>query len=1088
MKKRCLAALLALVMIFSILPVSVFAVDAGELDGSIEFDDASAAANATGVTATKTLSGPDEDGNYTITLSVKGTTSTSSTTNSLPADIVLVVDTSTSMDEEVDRRTCGGEIQEKTGFFGVTYYECVECQETYWNYQETCTAQVKVNRLDVAKAAATQFVSNMLEKSNDIRFGLYDFSGSNRTKVGLTSDKNELLTAINNLSMPRWGDGTDYDVGLNGAAAILQNSEEGREKFIVFISDGDPKTGNGISVADSLKQQGITIFSVGIDVKKSGRNALQAICSIKENGNYYYYDASSDGSSGNLLSEVLAEIQKVIESTIHAAKNAVMTDLINSASFELVPDSASEGLQVSGNQLTWEIGDITKDTQTVSFKIKLKEDNTATGKVYTNSDVYLTFESTALGKEVKFKKEAIGEPTVQVNKVTYTDGLEETVFADEVYYNYILGSDIPPFSTTAVPVPYGYEFAGWNRSDDSDGNITFTAVYEPDTNQTKDLSYTVEYYKDGVLADTDTVTATVWVNDPDTLTVDSSKINTSNKYTGYKFDRTDPATVPATINDKGVIKVYYVKDASQTKTLSYTVEYYKDGVLADTDTVTATVWVNDPDTLTVDSSKINTSNKYTGYKFDRTDPATVPATINDKGVIKVYYVKDASQTKTLSYTVEYYKDGVLAATDTETATVWVNNPDTLTVNKSKINTTDKFYGYEFEKTVPAEIPTSVVTGAVIKVFYKASNASLTVTKTVLNNNKKYIEVGDTIEYRITIENTGNVTLSNVELNDVVRDEYGKKVAALRLYDKDGKEWTKISEIRPGTKIILYTSYKVTLSDLGKTLTNTVTALDPNNNGGGASSESIKVVSTLIAILPTLNTTDHVAYIIGYEDGTVKPNNNITRAEVATIFFRLLTDESRAYYWSQTNDYSDVSADDWFNNAVSTMANAGIITGYPDGTFRPNAPITRAEFAAIAARFSDRTDVYGKSFSDVKDSHWAKKYISMAQGLGWITGYPDGTFKPDKSITRAEAMTLINRVLERAVESEYYMCPNMVTWSDNKPSDWYYEDVQEATNSHLYHRTRNLVPGQTFYYEIWDSIEKNPDWAALEKTWSQATTR
>ena len=1007
MKKRCLAALLALVMIFSILPVSVFAVDAGELDGSIEFDDASAAANATGVTATKTLSGPDEDGNYTITLSVKGTTSTSSTTNSLPADIVLVVDTSTSMDEEVDRRTCGGEIQEKTGFFGVTYYECVECQETYWNYQETCTAQVKVNRLDVAKAAATQFVSNMLEKSNDIRFGLYDFSGSNRTKVGLTSDKNELLTAINNLSMPRWGDGTDYDVGLNGAAAILQNSEEGREKFIVFISDGDPKTGNGISVADSLKQQGITIFSVGIDVKKSGRNALQAICSIKENGNYYYYDASSDGSSGNLLSEVLAEIQKVIESTIHAAKNAVMTDLINSASFELVPDSASEGLQVSGNQLTWEIGDITKDTQTVSFKIKLKEDNTATGKVYTNSDVYLTFESTALGKEVKFKKEAIGEPTVQVNKVTYTDGLEETVFADEVYYNYILGSDIPPFSTTPVPVPYGYEFAGWNRSDDSDGNITFTAVYEPDTSQTKELSYTVEY-------------------------------------------RADSTT----------------------------------GTLLDTAEETVSIWVNDS-TYTVNTVP---EKSFTGYKVNAAASTALPAAVSNGDTIYVIYEKDDSQTKTLSYTVEYYKDGVLAATDTETATVWVNNPDTLTVNKSKINTTDKFYGYEFEKTVPAEIPTSVVTGAVIKVFYKASNASLTVTKTILNQNKKYIEVGDTIEYRITIENTGNVTLSNVELNDVVRDEYGKKVAALRLYDKDGKEWTKISEIRPGTKIILYTSYKVTLSDLGKTLTNTVTALDPNNNGGGASSESIKVVSTLIAILPTLNTTDHVAYIIGYEDGTVKPNNNITRAEVATIFFRLLTDESRAYYWSQTNDYSDVSADDWFNNAVSTMANAGIITGYPDGTFRPNAPITRAEFAAIAARFSDRTDVYGKSFSDVKDSHWAKKYISMAQGLGWITGYPDGTFKPDKSITRAEAMTLINRVLERAVESEYYMCPNMVTWSDNKPSDWYYEDVQEATNSHLYHRTRNLVPGQTFYYEIWDSIEKNPDWAALEKTWSQATTR
>ena len=239
--------------------------------------------------------------------------------------------------------------------------------------------------------------------------------------------------------------------------------------------------------------------------------------------------------------------------------------------------------------------------------------------------------------------------------------------------------------------------------------------------------------------------------------------------------------------------------------------------------------------------------------------------------------------------------------------------------------------------------------------------------------------------------------------------------------------------------------------------------------------------------PALNKDDHVAYIIGYEDGTVRPNGRITRAEVATIFFRLLTDDTRAHYWSQTNSYSDVHSGDWFNNAVSTMSAAGIITGYPDGTFRPNAPITRAEFAAIVARFSDQSAKYLGTFSDVSYTHWASSSIALAAKFGWVTGYEDNTFKPDQSITRAEAMTITNRILERAVEEDH-MLPDMVTWTDNRPDAWYYEAVQEATNSHTYARVAKLVPDQSYCYEEWLKIEANPDWAALEKIWSRANSR
>jgi len=372
------------------------------------------------------------------------------------------------------------------------------------------------------------------------------------------------------------------------------------------------------------------------------------------------------------------------------------------------------------------------------------------------------------------------------------------------------------------------------------------------------------------------------------------------------------------------------------------------------------------------------------------------------------------------------------------------------------------------------------------------NPGLTVTKIA---DRSIAWAGETINWTVRIANSGNTDLTNISVVDTLYAN-GRPVASLTLKDAAGNTVSTIASLKAGETVVLYASYRVTPADEGWTLRNVAVATTPGNgpsdegqsgNTGIPVSYTPPVVKPVTPPTPTLNLKDHVAYIIGYTDGTVQPQKNITRAEVATIFFRLLTDESRAYYWSQTNSYSDVKATDWFNNAISTLSNAGIITGYTDGTFKPNAPITRAEFATIAARFSDVVYNGGHNFIDVPSTHWANRYIALAEHLGWITGYPDSTFRPDRDITRAEAMTLINRVLEREVEEEHLL-HDMVHWIDNTPDKWYYEAVQEATNSHTYTRLNKLVPGQDFCYEDWMAILPVPDWAALEKSWSNTNMK
>lgn len=222
--------------------------------------------------------------------------------------------------------------------------------------------------------------------------------------------------------------------------------------------------------------------------------------------------------------------------------------------------------------------------------------------------------------------------------------------------------------------------------------------------------------------------------------------------------------------------------------------------------------------------------------------------------------------------------------------------------------------------------------------------------------------------------------------------------------------------------------------------------------------------------PKLNTRDHFAYVQGYPDGTVKPADSITRAEVAAILFRLMDADSRSLYYSTASGFRDVDSTKWYNTYVATLNNAGVITDSRTGYFRPNDAITRAELAAMLAQFAEKKSaaIY---FSDVSAGYWAANAIALTANLGWINGYPDGTFGPDKTVTRAELMAMVNRATGRAPESADALLPNMKTWKDNADTArWYYLDVQEATNSHTY----TGAPTET-----WTSLTATPDWSQYE---------
>ena len=290
------------------------------------------------------------------------------------------------------------------------------------------------------------------------------------------------------------------------------------------------------------------------------------------------------------------------------------------------------------------------------------------------------------------------------------------------------------------------------------------------------------------------------------------------------------------------------------------------------------------------------------------------------------------------------------------------------------------------------------------------------------------------------------------------------------YESNGGTAYKDERCSSGTKVTLdkaptRESYTFTGWYADKALTQKITSVTMNSD------KTVYAGWEATGVPDKLNGDDHFAYVIGYPDGKVHPEGNISRAETATIFFRLLKSDIRDGNLTADNDFSDVSDGQWHNKAIATMAKLGIVKGRRADSFDPDASITRAEFAAICARFNTKPVENSGSFSDIS-GHWAENEIERAAAFGWISGYPDGTFRPDARITRAEAMTMINRVLCRMPQSKSDLLDSMVTWPDNKPSDWHYLAVQEATNSHDFDRQGEVG-------ESWTKLTSVPDWTRYQ---------
>ena len=582
----------------------------------------------------------------------------------------------------------------------------------------------------------------------------------------------------------------------------------------------------------------------------------------------------------------------------------------------------------------------------------------------------------------------------------------------------------------------GYTFAGWYSDEDLTApdtmpahNLTLYAKWTANT----DTHYTVEYYYQDAddsypTTANETSDRTGTTGETAFVTADDKADKESGKYTydTAAANKVESGTIAADGSLK--LKLYF-----KLSKFDYTIEYYCDGENEPFDKKT----VVNVTYGTIVSEVADSSELRAHYSREGVEPK-LPVTIDEAGiVIKVTYTKDPVDNGTFDFNDVVHDDDKVtpAITKTVKGNVGKNFKETFAVTVKGADDMSKGTMATASYTGKAEVTYSDLKDIAFRfaennklTFRDSGDYSYTVREVPGKTSRMSY---DTTKYTLTI--------------NVVLDEDAN------AYKVESWQFTAGNKEYPTALNIVNTYRTYHPSTPSKP-----TVEIPDDDALG------------------LNTTDHFAYILGYGNGEVRPQNNITRAEVATIFFRLLTDDVRDANLSKTNRYTDVTRADWYNTAVSTLSSMGIITGYPDGTFRPNAAITRAEFAAIAARFDTNGDKTTAKFTDIA-SHWAKDEISIAANNGWIKGYEDNTFRPQRDITRAETMTLVNRVLNRQPETEDDLLPNMTVWTDNaNPKAWYYLAVQEATNSHYYEFKTNSQ------YEKWTELRETRDWTQLEK--------
>lgn len=699
-------------------------------------------------------------------------------------------------------------------------------------------------------------------------------------------------------------------------------------------------------------------------------------------------------------------------------------------------------------------------TLATSDSLKVKEGTTvkATVKSYTG------FHENASHPDRVISGSAIEglELRVYYDRDTFTVTIDKTGNGDTTTQQVMYGDKImKPADPTHPTDPENNKFGNWvdgsgnvvDFSKPVTGNMTIKPIWitktpEPD-NDKEECSYRVEHYQQNVSGSGYTLASSDTYKGKDNIAVTA----TAKNYTGFHENTTHADRYPTGVISKDktlVLKLYYDRDIM-------TVTVNKDnGASNETISVRYGGTISAPTTPTKQGYKFTNWVDGNGLVFNFSNPITSNVTI------KAEYTK--SDAKMYNYTIYYHYDNRNTETVTGQAELGSRIPYTTNQRYYRGDT----YTY-VDRYVTSEYITENERQNKVEVYYELDNMG--------NHDDDGDGDGIPDKYQIAVyfravNGRLSHTVSILTLTDRRGNYSTSGTAELRSRDiptaraNSGYEngvWDvepySGMEVEDGDEFTIRFSKKSTTSR--PSTTRPVTPVTPSNPSNPSGTINIGDGKTPLDQLPELNSSDHIAYISGYGDGLVGPNNNITRAQVCQIIYRLMTEEYRNYYYGTTNPFSDVSKDAWYNEAVSTAALAGIVKGYSDGSFGPNNPITRAEFAQIVSIFFNGASTVTSKFSDV-NGHWAEKAINKAASAGWISGYNDGTFRPNNNITRAEAIAIINRILGRTVSANN-MLPNMKTWPDNMDtSKWFYYDIQEATNGHTYEMRDGV--------EVWKTLK------------------
>lgn len=1098
--KRLLTWVLVLVMALSLLPLNVLAAGGPETDGG------------SGMDFKKELlpNQPDGDGNYTIRMTAQAMGKEVETTKVKPMDIVLVLDQSGSMEDKFSDGTRQSAMKKAVNSF---------IGEVAAKYSKDANHHMAIVTFsDEAKPLAEW---TAVDKDGEATL-ISKISGLTDTPSGATNV------------------GAGMELARNLMNSF--KDEEGRLKTVIVFTDGVPtkqsafNTGvanDAISAAKNMKDAGVTIYTVGI-FNGANPNQLYGDTGFSRNsngavgsdwsdfsffqiGDIRSYDVPAGNRFLNYLSsnfenatvvglkayertlwdigyhgwEITENFKRTSSDYYMTAANASALNAIFKTFSDMVPTPSNDALNAntvitdklsdyfmfatgtvddvkvyaidavgnkkestdaanakfSTNSKTVTVTNYdfsahhtaSNDPEKLVIEIKVKPDTS-----YTNwgaSGEYKTNEGNATvtlpNNEEPIAEAESPKAHVATYQVTYTfdDTAPDGVNPPEDPKYYISGqqADVKqPEESSVNAGDYTYTFNGWKNGNEDvngetipiSGNVTLTGSWSQTANT---ASYTVNYLWNGEQIQAPTTGDNAMHGDK--ITITDTSIDGYTLIPGQQTSMTIGT-------GENVLNLNYYKNVTLT---------------ANSDTVT-----------------------YDGKEHTVTGYTSAP----DKGVTFEGITAIGSGTNAGEYDVKFVGESVVG-TYNDLYIVTAANSGTLTITEAST--------YKFDLSNQNIIK---VNKNFVSKYGRSATRSFTATATIEKQETYTVEVDPNLPinpypnnrsavtaeptYKEVGEATGTVTLKT---DTIKAFDFGKD-SKFQLVPGDYR--ITVEETNCNDRYVNYDT-----NDTNDTKPHT-RYFNVSENGDISPIDSITITneytkrhSAATPSKPTLNTGDHYAYVMGYPDGTVRPNGSITRAEVSAILFRLLSDKTRDEYFTTVSSFTDVKAGAWYNNSIATIEKAGVIVDTAKGgAFRPNEAITRAELAAMLAQFSDAKPVKGVKFSDVSAEHWAYEAIAIAAKMGWIEGYPDGTFRPDATITRAEMMTLVNRALERVPSDEDHLLSKrvMLTFPDCKSGDWFYIAVQEATNSHTYERAATEKNGD----EQWTALRANRDWTLLEK--------